>query len=134
MCYQVIPGSHLWGLERWPTTENLAYATMKKGDAYCMLGGTYHAGGENITTDQTRPMHGLFFIRGMLRSEENQYLIHTKEEVLSWPVKVQRKMGFHLSSPNIGFVDFQSPVEFMRGIEQPYWSDPDPAFTGALES
>jgi ectoine hydroxylase-related dioxygenase (phytanoyl-CoA dioxygenase family) len=131
---QVLPGSHLWGMERWPKAENLAFATMQKGDAYCMLGGTYHAGGENTTIDQTRPMHGLFFVRGVMRSEENQYLIHSKEEVLSWSPKVQRIMGFHLSSPNIGFTDFQSPVEFMQGVEREFWVDPDPAFTGALES
>lgn len=121
-------------MDRWPVAENLAYAAMKKGDAFCFLGGTYHAGGENITKDQVRPMHGLFFTRGYMRSEENQYLIHSKEEVLSWPAAVQRRMGFHLSSPNIGFVDFQSPVEWMQGVERDHWVDPDPAFTGALES
>jgi ectoine hydroxylase-related dioxygenase (phytanoyl-CoA dioxygenase family) len=107
---------------------------MKKGDAYCMLGSTYHAGGENTTTDQNRPMHGLFFMRGIMRGEENQYLIHTKEEVLSWSAEVQRKMGFHLSSPNIGFADFQSPVEFFQGVEREFWVDPDPAFSGVLET
>lgn len=131
---QVIPGSHLWGLERWPKVEEITYATMEKGDCYVMLGSTYHAGGANVTTDQKRPMHGIFFARGVLRAEENQYLIHSKEEVLSWPHEVQRKMGFHLSSPNIGFVDFMSPVEWMQGVEREYWVDPDPAFTGALEA
>ena len=131
---QVIPGSHLWGLERWPKVEEITYATMEKGDCYCMLGSTYHAGGDNMTQDQSRPMHGLFFSRGVLRSEENQYLIHTKEEVLSWSLEVQRKMGFHPSSPNIGFVDFMSPVEFMQGVEKEYWVDPDPAFTGVPQN
>jgi ectoine hydroxylase-related dioxygenase (phytanoyl-CoA dioxygenase family) len=86
-------------MDQWPKAENLAYAEMEKGDAYIMLGGTYHAGGENTTTDETRPMHGLFFTRGVMRAEENQSLIHSKEEVLSWSAEVQRKMGCHLSSP-----------------------------------
>jgi ectoine hydroxylase-related dioxygenase (phytanoyl-CoA dioxygenase family) len=121
-------------MDQWSKAENLVYAEMEKGDAYFMLGGTYYAGGENITTDETRPMHGLFFTRGVMRAEENQYLIHSKEEVLSWPPQVQRKMGFHLSSPNIGFVDFQLPVEWMQRVDHPYWVDPDSDFTGALET
>jgi hypothetical protein len=35
---KVLPGSHLWGQDRWPKLEGIAYATMQKGDAYCMLG------------------------------------------------------------------------------------------------
>lgn len=130
----MLPGSHLWGQDRWPKPEGIAYATMQKGDAFCMLGSTYHAGGENRTIDQKRPMHGLFFMRGYMRGEENQYLVHTKEEVLSWSLEVQRKMGFHMSSPNIGFADFQSPVEFLQGGKREFWVDPDPAFSGELES
>jgi ectoine hydroxylase-related dioxygenase (phytanoyl-CoA dioxygenase family) len=74
-----IPGSHLWDGNRVPRLEEVTYATMKPGEAYCMLGGTYHAGGANQTLDQKRPMHGIFFCRGTLRTEENQYLIHTPE-------------------------------------------------------
>lgn len=99
-----------------------------------MLGSTYHAGGANTTSDITRPMHGLFFMQGIYRGEENQYMIHGKEEVLSWSLEVQRKMGFHLSSPNIGFVDFQSPVEFLSDIKRDHWPDPDPAYTGVLQT
>lgn len=64
-----IPGSHLWDGNRVPTPEEVTYACMKPGEAYCMLGGTYHAGGANTTLDQKRPMHGLFFCRGTLRTE-----------------------------------------------------------------
>lgn len=107
---------------------------MKKGSAYAMLGGTYHAGGANTTANTPRPMHGLFFCQGIYRGEENQYLIHSKEEVLSWSPEVQRKMGFHLSSPNIGFVDFMAPVEWMRGEgeRKEFWSDPDPDMSGVV--
>lgn len=64
-----IPGSHLWDGNRVPTPDEVTYACMKPGEAFCMLGGTYHAGGANTTTDQKRPMHGLFFCRGILRTE-----------------------------------------------------------------
>jgi hypothetical protein len=71
-------------------------------------------------------------MRGIMRREECQYLVHTKEEVLWWSPEAQRKMGFHLSSPDTGFADFQSPIEFFQGIEREFWVDPDPAFSGVL--
>lgn len=49
--------------------EEAGYATMEKGDALAFLGGLYHAGGHNLTTDQYRPVHDLSFIRGYLRQE-----------------------------------------------------------------
>jgi ectoine hydroxylase-related dioxygenase (phytanoyl-CoA dioxygenase family) len=101
----VIPGSHLWDGQRIPQVEEAGYGEMDVGDAFCMLGGLYHAGGEN-TTSEMRPMHGLFFCRGYLRTEENVYLSNTTEDVLSWSREVQARMGYTVSSPNIGFVDF----------------------------
>lgn len=92
---------------------------MQKGDAYCMLGSTYHAGGANQTTDTKRPMHGLFYCRGYYRAEENQYLIHSKEEVLSWSPEVQRVMGYTISTPNIGFVDLMQPNLYLSGDYDP---------------
>lgn len=65
----MIPGSHLWDAERVPKVEEAGYATMEVGDCFCMVGGLYHAGGHNLTTDQKRPMHDLSFCRGYLRQE-----------------------------------------------------------------
>lgn len=66
---QAVPGSHLWDQERAPKVEDACCAEMEIGDAYVMLGGTYHGGGANQTTDTKRPMHGMFFCRGFLRTE-----------------------------------------------------------------
>ncbi|RDW69789.1 phytanoyl-CoA dioxygenase family protein [Coleophoma cylindrospora] len=114
-----IPGSHLWDQERAPKVEEACCAEMEMGDAYVMLGGTYHGGGANQTTDTKRPMHGLFFCRGFLRTEENAYLAYSKEDVLSWSPEVQRIMGFTVSSPNIGFIDFVHPVRWYAGDYDP---------------
>ncbi|KAL1311790.1 hypothetical protein AAFC00_001873 [Neodothiora populina] len=116
---QVIPGSHLWDNNRVPLFEEVDYAVMNKGDAYVMLGSTYHAGGANQTTDTKRPMHGMFFCRGYMRSEENQYLIHSPEEVMSWSPEAQRIMGYTVSAPNIGFVDFIDPGKYLSGDYDP---------------
>lgn len=114
-----VPGSHLWGMERYPKMEEAAPATMMPGDAWCHLGGMYHAGGANKTTDWRRPMHSMFFCQSHLRGEENQYLIHTKEEVASWSPEIQRVMGFDISSPNLGFVDFIPPYKWLTGNYNP---------------
>lgn len=66
---KVVPGSHLWDMERYPTPEEVIYAEMMPGELYMMLGGTYHAGGANQTLNQNRPMHGMWFCRGYLRNE-----------------------------------------------------------------
>lgn len=49
--------------------EEAAPATMMPGDAWCHLGGMYHAGGANKTTDWRRPMHSMFFCQSHLRGE-----------------------------------------------------------------
>lgn len=49
--------------------EEAAPATMMPGDAWCHLGGMYHAGGANKTTDWRRPIHSMFFCQSHLRGE-----------------------------------------------------------------
>lgn len=110
-----IPGSHLWSSDRVPKTDEALYAEMDVGDCWIMLGGLYHAGGANVTQLEKRSVHGMFFIRGYLRQEENIYLATPPEEVLTWSEKAQKALGYTLSSPNIGFVEFFSPVPYLKG-------------------
>ncbi|KAK5446598.1 hypothetical protein LTS15_009530 [Exophiala xenobiotica] len=112
-----IPGSHLWDSRRVPKLDDsVAYAEMEVGDCWIMLGGLYHAGGANVTQDQRRSVHGLFFATGYLRQEENIYLANTAEDVLSWSPEAQKALGYDLSSPNIGFVEFIHPLQYLRGV------------------
>lgn len=113
-----IPGSHLWGADRIPRTEEAVYAEMEVGDCWIMLGSLYHAGGSNTTQNEKRSVHGMFFVRGYMRQEENVYLATPPEEVLTWSAKAQKAMGYTLSSPNIGFVEFIPPVPFLAGAER----------------
>lgn len=111
-----IPGSHLWSSDVVPTADQPCYAEMDVGDCWCMLGGLYHAGGANSTQDQKRTVHGFFFIRGYLRQEENISLATPKEEVLTWSPEAQKVLGYSLSSPNIGFVEFLHPIQYLQGV------------------
>lgn len=80
---KVIPGSHLWDNGRPPLLRDVEYATMEKGDAYVMLGSTYHAGGENKTLNEKRPLHALFFCRGYYRQEVCILLLSLTADVLT---------------------------------------------------
>ncbi|MAD84969.1 MAG: hypothetical protein CL912_18580 [Deltaproteobacteria bacterium] len=45
----VIPGSHLWGPDRFPLDEEAFPAELEIGDALIFVGNVYHAGGANTT-------------------------------------------------------------------------------------
>jgi ectoine hydroxylase-related dioxygenase (phytanoyl-CoA dioxygenase family) len=120
-----IPGSHLWGDDRPPKTLEITCIEMEVGDCSIHLGSTYHAGGENTTTDVQRTMHSIFFSRGWFRQEENIYLCNSQDEVLSWSDEAQKRLGYCLSSPNIGFVEFRHPIAFLRGETEGDFGDFD---------
>ncbi|KAJ5558723.1 Phytanoyl-CoA dioxygenase [Penicillium sp. DV-2018c] len=122
-----IPGSHLWGADRAPKQHEAVAAEMEPTDCWVMLGGLYHAGGANVTESEHRTLHGFFFSRGYFRQEENAYLANKPEEVLSWAPEAQKIMGYELSSPNIGFVNFLHPVQYLRGEEVDSFGDFDPS-------
>lgn len=122
-----IPGSHLWGSDRAPQMHEAGPAVMDVTDCWVMLGGLYHAGGANVTELERRTVHGMFWCRGFYRQEENAYLANTPEEVLKWSPEAQKAMGFELSSPNIGFVNFQTPLQYLRGEEAAEFGDFDPS-------
>ncbi|KAJ5602512.1 hypothetical protein N7537_005468 [Penicillium hordei] len=122
-----IPGSHLWGSDRAPKLHEAGPALMDLTDCWVMLGGLYHAAGANITLDERRTLHGMFFTRGFYRQEENIYLANSAEEVLSWSPEAQKALGYELSSPNIGFVEFKTPIQYLRGAEVDAFGDFDPS-------
>lgn len=48
---------------------------------------------------------------------------------MGWSHDVQQRMGFNISSPNIGFVDFRTPTQFFAGInddDEILDTDPEP--------
>lgn len=60
--------------------EEAGYAKMNKGDCLAFLGGLYHAGGHNLTTDQYRPVHDL----------SNQRILETRGKRIS---RIRKAIG-----------------------------------------
>jgi hypothetical protein len=60
--------------------------------------------------------------------EENQYLALDIEDVKSWTYEQQKRAGFDISSPNLGYIDFLNPIEFLKGEaeKREYVKDLDP--------
>ena len=110
-----IPESHLWGADRPPKDEETVCVEMDVGECFVLLGSLYHGGGTNSTSDARRTLHGLFFTRGYYRQAENIYLANRFEDILSWSTEAQKRLGYHLSQPNVGYAqDFLTPVQFME--------------------
>ena len=74
-------------------------------------------GMKTTVENKRRILHGMFFTCGYHRQEENAYLANSPEEVLAWSPAAQRAMGYELSSPNIGFVEFKTPLQYMWGVD-----------------
>jgi ectoine hydroxylase-related dioxygenase (phytanoyl-CoA dioxygenase family) len=115
----VIPGSHLWeGEDRVPLEEEAVPAELEPGDATIFLGHLYHAGGGNITTDERRETVGIFMAKGFYRQVENEYLMVPPErckELKLTPAEL-RVLGYGISPPVIGFVNYKDPMESVFGI------------------
>jgi hypothetical protein len=47
--------------------------------------------------------------------QENAYLLNGTEDVLSWSLEAQARMGYTVSSPNIEFVNFVQPYKYLAG-------------------
>ncbi|KAH8693053.1 phytanoyl-CoA dioxygenase [Talaromyces proteolyticus] len=125
---ECIPGSHLWSSERMPNADGVRYAAMEPGDAFLMLGSTYHAGGQNTTKDSERLIHATFMCRGILRSEENQFLTIPIETMKERSPAVQKITGYSVSEPFCGWVGLSDPRRLLDPTV-PAYSD----HQGALE-
>lgn len=47
--------------------------------------------------------------------EENQYLVVPREKLLQYPEFVQRKIGYEISEPYLGWVHLADPLMFVKG-------------------
>ncbi|CZR63218.1 uncharacterized protein PAC_13115, partial [Phialocephala subalpina] len=112
-----IPGSHLWSPSSPPSKSLTVYAELEPGDGFLILGSCFHGGSANSTTDEERLVYRCFMTKGFLRQEENQYLLNGWEKLREWyGVEALKMLGWGISDPYMGWVDFKSPLMAM-GVE-----------------
>lgn len=89
---------------------------MSPGSALIFLASAFHGGGHNSVPDSVRTMHSLFFIRGHLRTEENQFLAIPRSKVREMSPKMLELLGYKKPTTALGIVDNRSPDEDVDGI------------------
>lgn len=104
-----IPRSHLWAKTQPPNEDLCSYAELEPGDGFIMLASAYHGGSANTTTNEERLVFSTFMIKGLLRQEENQFLANSLESVKQYDARIQKIIGYSVSMPWLGWVDFDDP-------------------------
>lgn len=88
---------------------------MNPGSALIFLASCYHGGGHNSVRGDVRKIHGLFFVRGTMRTEENQFLAVPRSKVLTMSEKMLSLLGYKKPSTVLGVVDNEDPASDLRG-------------------
>ncbi|KIW14605.1 hypothetical protein PV08_07389 [Exophiala spinifera] len=109
-----IPGSHKWDDTRVPRIDEVCFAEMEPGSALIFLASCYHGGGHNSTKDEVRRVHGLFFVRGTMRTEENQFLAVPRSKVLTMSDKMLSLLGYKKPTSALGIVENEDPASNLR--------------------
>ncbi|KAH8433306.1 phytanoyl-CoA dioxygenase family protein [Aspergillus melleus] len=112
----VIPGSHKWDDEKEASEDQVCFAEMSPGSALIFLASTYHGGGHNSIPGSIRTIYSLFFVRGALRTEENQFLAVPRSKVCRMSPKMLELLGYKKPTTALGIVDNISPDEDVAGI------------------
>ncbi|EEA27087.1 hypothetical protein TMatcc_004638 [Talaromyces marneffei ATCC 18224] len=111
-----VPGSHRWDDNRVPRVDELCFAEMKAGSALIFMGAAYHGGGHNIVPNSCRIVHGLFFVRGTLRTEENQYLAIPHNKVLTMTPTMRSLLGYKKPGTALGLVENRDPNDDLEDV------------------
>jgi swainsonine biosynthesis dioxygenase SwnH1/2 len=88
---------------------------MSPGSALLFLGSAYHGGGHN-STDAFRTVYGLFFCRGTLRQEENQFLAVPHSTVMKMTPGMQALLGYKKPNTVLGIVGNSDPMADLGGV------------------
>jgi swainsonine biosynthesis dioxygenase SwnH1/2 len=89
---------------------------MKPGSALLFLAACYHGGGHNSVKGSIRKIHGLFFIRGTMRTEENQFLAIPRSKVLGMSDKMLSLLGYKKPTTVLGIVENDDPSKDLEGV------------------
>ncbi|KAL8727342.1 MAG: hypothetical protein Q9166_006110 [cf. Caloplaca sp. 2 TL-2023] len=111
-----IPGSHRWDDQREPRLDEVTFAEMKPGAALIFLASCWHGAGHNSVPGFTRVVHGLFFVRGTMRTQENQFLAIPRSKALTMSPKMLKLLGYKQPAAALGMVENVDPMSDLAGF------------------
>jgi len=104
----VVPGSHLWSVDRMPAEHEVTPAEMQPGEVLIYLGSVIHAGGQN-RSEFPRTGVALSYCLGWLRQSENQYFAAPPEIAKNFSKELQEMLGYSVQRPNLGMYEGTEP-------------------------
>jgi ectoine hydroxylase-related dioxygenase (phytanoyl-CoA dioxygenase family) len=110
---QIIPGSHLWGMEHPDDREHrVVKAIMPAGSVVVFQAGTWHGGGENRSSG-TRLAISPQYCQPWLRPQESQLLIMPPERARGCTPRMLSMLGYSIHPPFVGQVDGMHPLRLV---------------------
>ena len=111
---RLIPGSHHWDRTRAPALGETVAATAPAGSALIWLGGLLHGGGANRSNAVRRGVVVSYRL-GWLAPAERLQLVTPREVAAALPERLQQLLGYQLHRPNLGWIEGQDPIRWLRG-------------------
>lgn len=112
---EVIPGSHRWGPERCPRTEDAVKVLMPAGSVLVFAGNLLHRGGANRSTAARlaiTPQYCMPFLRQI----EHMVLAVPPDIARRYSDRIQELLGYNIIDPGfMGYVDGRHPKRLIDG-------------------
>jgi hypothetical protein len=109
----IVPASHTWGSDRFPTPEQTIPCVMPEGSMVVFLGTFWHGGGAN-RTDRARLAFTNQYCAPWLRTQENFFLEVPRETVRTLRPTIQSLLGYSIYPPFMGMVDSMHPKRMLE--------------------
>lgn len=98
----VVPGSHMWELDRDARPDETVQAVMRRGSVLLYSGTVIHGGGENRSDGERLGMN-ITYCLSWLRQEENQYLSCPPEIARELPQELTDLLGYTMGNYALGY-------------------------------
>lgn len=108
----IVPKSHKWDRDRHPEANEITQAVMKKGSCFIWLGSSRHGGGSNKTLSPRRGIV-MSYNLGWLKQADNYFLGIDRQQIQSYPQRLQRLLGYFVHRPNLNMVEGRDPIELL---------------------
>jgi ectoine hydroxylase-related dioxygenase (phytanoyl-CoA dioxygenase family) len=113
---ELVPGSHLWGMEhpddRPEDAAKAVKAVMPAGSVVVFDAGTWHRGGGNASKG-TRLAISPQYCQPWLRPQESQLLIVPPEKARGCSARTRAMLGYSIHPPFVGQVDGMHPLRLV---------------------